>query len=349
MKKNRLVLFLFLLLAGVAAWFLLTKKSSTLNPALKDFAVKDTAAIDKIFMADRKGNQVVLTREANGGGWLVNGKFRARSSNINTLLYTIMALEVRSPVGKNLYNNTMSLMASTSVKTEIYQHGQLVKTYYVGHPTMDSQGTFMYLEGSSVPFIMYIPGFQGYLTTRYFAETAEWKDPAIFRYTPGSFKSLKVEDMARPARSFTLDITTDTTVKIVQTASGKEVLPVDKMKVRSYLAGYQATSYEKPDHNLKKSQHDSLLLAGPFARVTVHETSGKDFQIRCYRMPLGDYSKFTSNGSEENYPFDYDKFVLQMDGDTSWYICQYYHFDRILKDPQNFTPGRDKTPAQSRF
>ena len=337
-----------MILASVAGWLIYKSTSNTIKPELRDFVVADTAAVDKIFLADKQGNTALLERNP-GGYWTVNGKYVARSSGINTLLFTMKALEVRSPVGKNLYNNTMKLMASSSVKTEIYQHGKLVKTYYVGHPTMDNQGTFMYLEGSSVPFIMQIPGFVGYLSTRYFASEKEWREHAVFRFNPRSITDIKIENFVSPLRSFELKLNPDSTYSITMLKGNKPVTPIDPAKLKKYLLFYGSTNYEREDTHLTKAQHDSLLGRGPFARIFVNDAVGKKAKVDLYRMPVNQYTKMGIDAeSGKPFPYDMDKFTIQIVGDTSWYICQYFHFDNILKDPQNFYPGKDKTASQKR-
>ena len=111
-------------MACIAGYFLYTNSNSTIRAELRDFAISDTSAIDKIFMADRQGHTILLEKKATGD-WSVNGKFRARQDILSNLLFTMKSIEVRSPVGKNLYNHTMKLMASNSVKVEIYSKEQL--------------------------------------------------------------------------------------------------------------------------------------------------------------------------------------------------------------------------------
>jgi len=348
MKKNSRILIIFIFLGVLAGWLYYRNSSSTIKPELRDFAVADTAAIDKIFMADKQGNTVLLERKAPGS-WLVNGKYLARSSGINTLLFTMMALDVRSPVGKNLYNNTMKLMASSSVKTEIYQKGKLVKTYYVGHPSMDNMGTFMYLEGSSVPFIMHIPGFIGYLSTRYFANENEWKEHRIFRFNPREITDIRIENYVSPHRSFELKRAADSSYAITMLKGNKAISPIDPIKLKKYLNFYQGTNYEREDTYLTKNQHDSLLKIGPFAKMAVNDTRGNNASLSLYRMPVNEHTKMQLDaGTGKPFPHDMDKFTVQLVGDTTWYICQYFHFDNVLKDPLNFMPGPDKTAPQKR-
>ena len=85
MKNNKTLLLLFVVLAGITIFYIYKTKYSTVKEELRDFAVKDTAEITKIYLADREGNAITLTR-GNGGEWKVNDKYLARRSNILNLL-----------------------------------------------------------------------------------------------------------------------------------------------------------------------------------------------------------------------------------------------------------------------
>ena len=74
MKSNRIILILFVVLAAVAGYFYYTKSSGTIKKELSDFAVADTASIDKIFMADREGHTATLIRKSPTE-WTVNNKY----------------------------------------------------------------------------------------------------------------------------------------------------------------------------------------------------------------------------------------------------------------------------------
>lgn len=348
MKKNKSVFIVFVLLAVVAAGLWYFESNKSIKGELKDFAVADTSIVDKIFLADKEGRSVTLVKEASNR-WKVNGKFLAREDGIQNLLTTIKNVEVRSPVGKNLYNNTMKLMASKSVKVEIYSNGENIKTYYVGHPTMDNLGTFMYLEGSSVPFITFIPGFNGFLTTRYFANEAEWRDKVIFRFDPRRIVEVEVNDRARPIRAFQLTRMADTSFVVKKMVDGQTITPLDLNKVRSFLSGFSETYFERIDMGISKNLKDSILKVGPFTIVNVKMDNGGVKSLVCFRKPVTQGSRLQINYHGENLPFDLDKFYAMMSGDTSMLVCQYFHFDRIFKDPRNFLPGKDLVPSQQRF
>ena len=173
MKKNRLAIIMVVLLGFFSFWFIINKQKGTIKETLKDFAVADTASINKIFIADKSGNTITLDRKT-AGSWMVNGKYPVRMDVINTLLYTIKRIDIKEPIGKKAQDNVIKRLAAKAVRCEIYQHDKLVKAYYVGTETHDQLGTYMIMMDpetmlpSAKAFVTYIPGFDGYLTTRYF-------------------------------------------------------------------------------------------------------------------------------------------------------------------------------------
>ena len=338
MKKNRLILIILFVLAIVAAWLWSTQRQGTLQVPLKNFAVQDTASISKIFMADRKGNTVLLERISTYQ-WKVNGKYTARPDGINTLLYTIKSVEVKSPVGKNLYNRVMTLMAGNSVKIEIYKGDENLKTYYVGHPTMDNLGTFMYLEGSSKPFITYIPGFNGYLTSRYFTNETEWRDRSLLKLDPRKIQQVRVEDLARPERSMEILRAPDSAYKVTLLKSNTAIL-TEPGRLREYLMAYSSINYFRLETGLPQNQKDSIEGAGPFALISVKEERSSGFTIHLYRMPVNESTRQQINeDTGERHPYDLDRIYLRIPGDSTWYIGQYFHFDNFLRDPKSLQKG----------
>ena len=77
MKKNLIALIILAVLAAVAYYVYIERGSGTIKPELRDFAVKDTSAITKIFLADKFGATVTLERE-DVGEWTVNEDYKAR-------------------------------------------------------------------------------------------------------------------------------------------------------------------------------------------------------------------------------------------------------------------------------
>ena len=72
----------------------------------------------------------------------------------------------------------------------------------MGNATKDSSGTFMLKEGSDQPYIVYIPGFRGYISTRFTADPEDWRDHVIFNNSMADIQSLIIEGGAKTINTF---------------------------------------------------------------------------------------------------------------------------------------------------
>src|SRR5687767_908567 len=84
-------------------------KSNTFTGKDNEFKVKDTANIDKIFLANKGNQSVLLTKEENR--WMVNNEFEARGDMMENILSVIRNVEVKQFVPKNAVENQMKLLA----------------------------------------------------------------------------------------------------------------------------------------------------------------------------------------------------------------------------------------------
>lgn len=321
MKKNRIILIITVVLAAVAIGFYITGGSGTIKQELKDFAVKDTNTIDKIFMADRSGNKVLLEKKGKSY-WMLNGKYQARQNSINTLLYTIASLDVRNPVAKAAYNNVVKQLASNGIKIEIYQAGERTKTYYVGGPTQDQMGTFMLLENSSTPFVMYIPGFDGYLTPRYFTQVADWRDMSIFRYQQGEIRKIEVSYNEAPDNSFVVEASGEDSY-VLKDTKGNSV-NIDPAVIRNYVASYKDVNMES---FIDPVQKDSILKKAPAIQIRVTGNGNLTRTLKLYHKP-NDTGSTDDHGKLNIY--DIERMYATVD-DKDFCSVQFFAVNRLLK------------------
>src|SRR5690606_35795379 len=104
MGKTVIFLFLFVLL-GFGVYFFVFKERDIFSKDEAAFQVKDTSGIYKIYMADKIGNTVMLSRSANG--WMVDDKYPAGSFEVKTLLSTLAAQEASYPVPETKHNTVV--------------------------------------------------------------------------------------------------------------------------------------------------------------------------------------------------------------------------------------------------
>ena len=163
-----------------------------------DFAIADTAAVDKIFIADKDGNQALLER-SSGRYWKLNGTHLARKDAVDLLLKTFLRARVQRPVPQGELSTVNRLLAGRGKKVEIYQGGETpVKTWYIGTSTQNHTGTYMVLADANgqlaeEPFIVHMEGFTGFLSTRFFTDEREWRYTGMFDYPGNALRRVEVE------------------------------------------------------------------------------------------------------------------------------------------------------------
>lgn len=336
MKKG-IILLLVLAIVGtlgyVAYQFSKAPEEGSLK-AISNFAIKDTASIDKIILTDTQGDTTILNRK--DGYWMANEKFRIEQNPLNTMLKTIRNIRVKSEVNQEMSDNLVEQMIINNTKVAIYQNGKLSKTYYVGNPTKDRYGTFMLLETpeegrSSKAFVMELPGHKGHLATRFFADVETWRFSGIYNYPLDQLKSVKLTNYLAPTESVTININGEAEFELLD-QNGQPV-SFQKGKVANYLPAYKKVHYNFFENNLSSSQKDSLKnQATPFYTVEVTDQSGTTKKVDCYKRKA--YKGATDvNGNQLEY--DIDRFTAIIDDETV-VVCQYFVFDPLLRNLSSF-------------
>ena len=199
MLKKYWIYILFILITFCILFFLSENKSTISSN--DTFSVADTSSITKIFIADRKGNTISLDKKDNN--WIVNNKFNVRKDAINVLLSTIHQIKIQQPVSLSAFDNVIKNLSSTGVKVEIYAGTEALKIYTVGNETANHLGTYMLLDGSNEPFIMHIPGFNGYLSPRYgiqgqIIDEKTWRRRIVFDIEESTINNISINNLLEP-------------------------------------------------------------------------------------------------------------------------------------------------------
>lgn len=287
------IIALVLLLGGLSVftWWTVNKKSTVRDTFAEHkhsmFAWQDVDQIDRIFMADRVGRQVLLQR-VDDLHWTFKNKktgreYRANPSAIYMLLQTITRIRVREPVNNAAVDNAVKSLASNSTKVELYdKSGKQLRVYYVGSMTNRATGNLVIMEGSDQPYVGYIPNFQGTIDTRYIVQEEHLRDKAFLRVDPKDVEFIQIayQNPIQQKESF----------KITQKSLGNyEVTPVfesttpqpasslNQANAETFFEDFDVIAAEKIIYN--KMQRDTVITSTPFAIVTYKTTYHNDPQI----------------------------------------------------------------------
>jgi hypothetical protein len=358
MKRKYLFIVVLLLIALVGV-LVLSETSSTFTSGEKDFAIYDTAAVTKIFMADMDGSTVLLDR-GDSDIWSVNNKYPAQKDMVKQFLRTLMYISVRGPVGTGAKDNVIRYMASHGIKVEIYQEKYLIdflgiqlfkrekltKTYYVGDNTMDNSGTYMKMADSDTPFIVYIPGFKGFLHTRFSTNPHEWRDHTVFNFFMKDIQSISMVYPQEPEKSFSIENPNDRDFILKSAENNSPIASYDTIRMINYMSGFYDARFERLINDPAGAIRDSLLALEPFQILVVTPKNGKAVEMATYLIPnsLTEEEQEARYFESTTYPWDRERMYAFINGGEDLVSIQYFVFARILKPIQFFsTDYRDVT------
>lgn len=340
--KKTIVYIVMLLLLGFGVYYFIFKEHDAFAGSEAGFTIKDTSAIGKIFMADKKGQTILLERKPNG--WILNGKYPVMPSPLNTLMETLLRQTAAFPVPQQAYNTAITVLAGTAVKVEVYDKaGDKIRVFYVGGQANDNAGSYMLMEGAQTPYVVQIPGFPGYLTPRYSTDITDWRDRTVFNVPAAQIASVSVQYPQEPLNSFVmkagkdgkLTVDVDPVLSNGKTVNSRRAEVFSKFFERVYCEGYINGVY-KLDSIIKSTEKR--------CDIELITKDGAKQQVAVYWMPLNRRSKNMLKpvpGVDDKYDADRYYAVINQAKDTV--IIQFGTFDKIFRKAWEFYTPDDTT------
>jgi hypothetical protein len=349
MKRNRVAIILVVVLALITAVLLLFKNhTNTLDEKNSSFAVVDTSSITKVFIADKENNTVTLTRNSPAK-WSVNKEFNASKDAIILLLKTIMSLEVKEPVSKAGREQIVKLLATNSVKVEIYQkvyrinlfdkiklfpHEKITKTYYVRCATQNNMGTYMLIEGSDTPYVTHIFGFNGFLTSRYSPMVKDWRDHVVFSMKYPQIKSVSVQISDDQKNSFKAVKKSQKDFDVISLNDNKQVINFDTLKIMELFSSFEDVRFEVLLNDMDKLKEDSVLSSRPYIIIDIEDIDGKTHNVTTF-LRKAPPEEIDQDGKPVIY--DRDRLYALINGKKDFVMIQFYAFNMIFKPLDYYT------------
>ncbi len=342
MSKTFLYLVILAIL-GFGVWFFLfSEKSGELfRSSDSTFTIRDTGAIGKIFLSANSGGAPVLL-ERRAEGWIYNNKYPVLESTLKSLLTTLCNQEALHPVTDAEREGIIRNIAGNGVKVEVYDRGgHKMRSFYVGGELNRFTGTAMLMEGSERPYAVQIPGFEGYLTTRYTVDPGFWRDRLIFDLAPENVTQVSVRYPQEPLNSFTL--TQQGNVVSVKLDSSLQLgQPLNQERAKSYAGFFNRIFCEA--YLLNIPELDSIVRSMPQkAFLDVQGKGGYHKAATLIYYPIDSRSKNavgTPTSLDEH--FNNERYFAVINGGADTVTVQIRNFERILRRGYEFfTPGKD--------
>lgn len=333
-NKNIIYLLVLVVLVAVAAWLLSSRNDSgTLERKMDyEFTIKDTAAIDKIVLSDKSPSTVTLTRE--GRYWMVNGEYRARRDAINTLLETLNRMEMRNFIEERMKQTVIKRMSVYGKEVKVYKDGELFKTFYVGTETHDELGTYMMIKGADAPYAVHIPGFNGFLSTRFFVDPVLWRSRDIVTMDSRDIREVQTVYPDSMEASFKITVHSPDSLYLTSLKTGQVVPGVNRVKMRVYLAAISQMKYEGailPTDPISL-RRDSLLASTPVFYITVKDKKDNTTRVEGFKIKGPEQ---VMDPTLEAPEYDPDRLHGFIDRERM-VLLQYYGLQNVLKPISHF-------------
>ena len=356
MKKSTLILLAIAAMAGIAALVLaLTRgRSATFD---QDFDIEDTAAITKLFLADKQNHSCTLSRTLGADGdttWMVDGTWEASKPLVTSALEILHQMRIRERVNKAAIPNVLKNMAAKSIKIEVYQeahridwfggrlrlfpHEKLASTYYLGSETQDMMASYMYREGDRTPYVVHIPQFRGFIAPASFSTNPLlWRSHRIVDLPVQKIARVQLEIGDAPQESFA--VVRQGEGFQLQLLNPPNVAPgFDTARVAQLLSSFTNLNFDEYAQVVPKAELDTTFSRPPRTILTVTDVNGHQRQLKTYIKYRNPDDVLAMPDTTMYQVFDLNRLYAVLD-DKDTVLIQYFVFDNILQ-PASFFLGK---------
>jgi len=334
-NKKFILIFIISLLLLAAIFYFSDNKDSSLadRKLLFNFQVPDTALVTKIVLSDKTPSVAVLTKKDNRT-WVINESYIARKNPVNILLSTIASMKMKNFVPKSAEQNVLKNLSASATEVKIYEGEKIIKHFYVGNEPKNLLGTYMMLNGSSAAFVVHIPGFNGFLSSRFFTDEFLWRDRTFCNLNNNDIESVELQYKSeifykKFNESFKLLLKKDKYSLIPNT--GNQFV-ADKRNAKLYLSFFENLQFEAYVNDMKQSVIDSIIQTPILFELLVKEKSGQEHRLQAF-YKKAKKGKLDNEGNPLKH--DIDAFFALINKED-FVIIQHYIFDKILVSKDNF-------------
>jgi hypothetical protein len=344
MRKTVIYLLIFGLLAFSIYYFIFRGSGPQYSETEAGFTVQDTASVGKLYLVSNDGEGILLER--TDSGWMVNKKYKAMPSTLNTLLATLKMQAALYPVTQAAHDNVIKNLSTDGVKVEVYSRdGKKMRVFYVGGVGVNGIGTNMMIEGAHTPYVVQIAGFNGYLTPRFTTQLKDWRDRTVINIPAEEIKSVSVTYADKPINSFVITRENASYTVTGDSNYTKNYGELNTRRVNVYLKYFTNINCEGYLNGLQ-DMDTTIKTAPKQSSIDVQGMHGQHQHIDIYWMAINRRSK-NILVSNPDVPDDYDadRLYAVINNYKDTVMIQNFVFRKIFRKAFEFYQ-KDLAPAE---
>ena len=323
MKTKNIIYLLAILCLGIISYQLLNKETSITRTDRRDFAIADTSNVVKMILSSKMPETAVLER-SNNNTWTVNERYTAKKSAIFYLLKTLQRMEIAHPVALTMRDNVLGNLAVKGIKVQVFLKDGREKTFYVGGENQELSATFMMIQGATDPYAVHIPGFKGYLSTRFYTAEYLWRDKTVINYDNLAINNIRMQYHSPNMVKESFVLNKEENEFSLKGLKNENLVSIDKAKLQTYLGSFRKLNSE--GFISGSLNVDSILNVKPIFDLTVSTSNGDKTKVTAYykKAKAGQHvdGDVTMRDPERMYAHI---------NEEDWVIIQLNSFGRIMK------------------
>src|SRR4030042_2787733 len=280
MKSLKYLLTLLMLLAIIAIVLILRNHKSTIPAAIKNVSVGNTGEINRITI--RSGTNLVMLARENGD-WRLNNAFRVKKTAIDLVLNMLPRMEIVAPVPRNYQAIAAKKLENNGKHVQMYSGNHLLRSFFIGYDTSESQGSLYMKEGSQTPFFLKLKGYSlSDISLLFSPQVRFWRDNTLFNFQPSDISVIQIEYPMNQSQSFEIKILSENQPELIKTMTSEKMKDSDNKSILQYLYYFSSVEYHLPDNDSLPAIDENLL----FAEIRITDISNTPVLVKLYKKVL---------------------------------------------------------------
>ncbi len=316
---KKILIFTLILLILLAGYFTYEKNRVLTE---EDFVLNDTSFISRIIIS--KDTATVMLSKENGK-WMVNKAFDANTALIKRFFKTFSNLSIVAPISNRIKDSIMNDLEKNALEIQIFEGNNEAYNYLLGNMNRPATGNYLMCNGRTA--ILNSGSVIKDLKEIVSINSLFWRNKIVFNKIPGTIKSVQIDNIKHPEKSFKIEKQNDKTNFFI---SGKIFEKYDTQKINRFLTYFSNIYFEQIETKLTKKQLDTILNQNKAWKISLSDINNIDYELNLYLKPEKIYKDSLSTH------FDLNKIYGKMNKEKHILIFNYYVIDPILKEPDYF-------------
>lgn len=257
------LLSLLFILTGLGAAFVLMKNAGFGKDDVSSFKISvDSVSLSKVTL-QYENTTTLIAKE--GQGWKVNGKYKARPSLVQLMVVGLSKAEIKRPVAEENKAKVTEALRQKGILVKAEGEGW-TKKFLISSNDNDANSSYFLEEGSSEPYVIFVPGFSGDMANLFKMDESGWRSRTLFTSSPLSLQKITVTYPAFKTSNVEIKWNPDKTFEIAGIKNN-----IDSSKVITYLSQFEQVNVDAYVYKNKDSIMSAVRKNSPQAIIEVSD------------------------------------------------------------------------------